>query len=371
MPLSSVLYLLLRDRSADLKSQRQATALVSDNSTGSVAVSAVHFQASADGPSYSVMVKRDVVLAAGAIQSPALLQLSGIGPASVLAAAGVEVVLDLPGVGRNLNEQTSTVSGFTLAEGVSFEGKGPSDCIAFPGFDVLFPDAAERETVKQRLNASIATYAQEAFDAGAVVSAEAGQALFALQQKLIVDGQVGLFEAFFDSGYPNGGFGLDSWGLLPFSRGSVEIVSRDAFEKPQVDPRYFSAGFDMDVQVAGMRFGRQAFKTAPLADIVSGENQPGYALVPDSATGGSDADWSQWIQSTFGSVSHPIATCMMASRELGGVVDGNLVVYGTSNVRVVDASVLPMQVSAHLSATIYGVAEMAAERIKSARRSAQ
>lgn len=326
----------------------------------------MRFQADRDGPSFSVTVKREAILSAGSIASPALLQQSGIGPASVLKKAGVEVVLDLPGVGRNLNEQTSTVSGFTPKEGVEFGGGGPSDCIAFPGFDVLFA-GQDTEAIKQKLADAIPTYATEAFEAGGVVSVEAGQRLFDLQRKLIVESQVGLFEAFFDSGYPNGGFGIDSWNLLPFARGSVEITSANAFDRPKVDPRYFAADFDMRVQIAGMRFGRQAFKTSPLADIVSGENQPGYELVPDSSSGGSDEDWASWINETFGSVSHPISTCALMSRELGGVVDGHMKVYGTSNLRVVDASVLPMQVSAHLSATVYGLAEQAADRIKAAR----
>lgn len=113
-----------------------------------------------------------------------------------------------------------------------------------------------------------------------------------------------------------------------------------------------------------MRLGRRVFQTAPLSDIVSGENQPGTEAVPDDGAGGSYADWEAWITDSYGSVSHPIATCALMARELGGVVGADLKVYGTANIRVVDASVLPMQVSAHLSATIYGVAEMAADLIK-------
>lgn len=79
--------------------------------------------------------------------------------------------------------------------------------------------------------------------------------------------------------------------------------------------------------------------------------------MPDNGSGGSDADWFKWIKNGFSSVAHPVGTCAMMSRDLSGVVDGRLRVYGIKNVRVVDASALPTQISAHLSATLYGFAE--------------
>lgn len=85
---------------------------------------------------------------------------------------------------------------------------------------------------------------------------------------------------------------------------------------------------------------------------------------------GTDADWTKWITAPspngFSSVSHPIGTAAMMRQSLGGVVDARLVVYNTTNVRVVDASILPMQISAHLQSTLYGVAEKAADLIKAA-----
>lgn len=91
--------------------------------------------------------------------------------------------------------------------------------------------------------------------------------------------------------------------------------------------------------------------------------------VPDDGNGGSDADWAAWIDrpglfAGFGAVYHEIGTSAMMRRDLGGVVDAHLVVYDTANVRVVDASVIPLQLSAHLSSTLYGVAEKAVDLIK-------
>jgi choline dehydrogenase-like flavoprotein len=95
----------------------------------------------------------------------------------------------------------------------------------------------------------------------------------------------------------------------------------------------------------------------------TGKTVPGSA-VPDNAQRATDAAWQTWIKNGFASVTHPIGTAAMMRRELGGVVDAQLKVYDTANVRVVDASVLPMQISAHLNSTLYVFAEKAGDLIK-------
>lgn len=103
------------------------------------------------------------------------------------------------------------------------------------------------------------------------------------------------------------------------------------------------------------------FQTSPLAAHVARETFPGFDAVPQDAA---DAVWEQWVKATFTSVWHYIATLGMMKEELGGVVDSRLRVYGVENVRAVDASVLPIQLSAHLSSSLYGIAEKAAMMIK-------
>ena len=174
----------------------------------------------------------------------------------------------------------------------------------------------------------------------------------------------------------------------------IYTQSSDPFEKPSVNVNYFSIDWDLDVQIAGARLSRRVLANPPLSYVIFtsssaapshlhmhsalsdlrssvGETSPGLSVVPDNGDGGSDADWAAWItqpglSAGFGAVSHPIASAAMMRRELGGVVDARLVVYDTANVRVVDASVVPLQLSAHLSSTLYGVAEKAADLIKGA-----
>ena len=155
------------------------------------------------------------------------------------------------------------------------------------------------------------------------------------------------------------------WQLLPFSRGNVSIISDNVFTKPKVTVNFFNVDFDLAVQTAGVRLARRILNNQAFNSISSGEDIPGIETVPEDGHGGSDSAWQEWIQNGFNPVSHPIGTAPMMRRDLGGVVDAKIRVYDTTNLRVVDASILPIQISAHLSSTLYGVAEKAADIIKS------
>ncbi|CAD6902491.1 unnamed protein product, partial [Tilletia laevis] len=322
----------------------------SSNAAGTTpTATGVVIQQSSGGQTYDVEASREIIVAAGAIRSPVFLEHSGIGDPNILRKIDVPVKVDLPGVGRNLNEQTQSVLGGTPKNGVSFGGVGPSNLIAQPNMRQLFSNAS---AVRSYIESNYQRWARDAVSAGAAVSSEGLIAQWRLQTSALFDSNVGAVEMFVDSGYPNHGFGVLMWPLLPYSRGSVHASSASTFSNPILDPRYFTVPVDMGMQVAGCRGVRRVLQTRPVADLFAaaaagggGEEVPGFEVakggVPDGSDHGAYAAWQKWISDNYGSVSHPIA-----------------------NIRVVDASTLPQQISAHLSSTLYGIAERAADAIK-------
>ncbi|KAG8721074.1 hypothetical protein FRC09_008530 [Ceratobasidium sp. 395] len=327
--------------------QQQATKILFQSGSNPAVATGVQFGRSS-GERYTAYARKEVILAAGAINTPALLQLSGIGDKSKLTGLGIKSVVDLPTVGKNLQEQTMNSLG---ADGNGFDvgGSGPSDCIAYPNLYQVF--GSQGATIASQIQANVSTWAKAQAANGA--NATALQKIFQIQADLITKNNAPVVELFYDTGYP-ATLGIDMWSLLPFSRGTVQI-------KPTTAVNYFSVDFDLQCQIAGAKMARKILTTAPLSSLSNGKLVPDKSMIPTNAP---DATYAKWIKGNFYSVAHPIGTCAMMSRELGGVVDGRLRVYGVKNVRVVDASAMPMQISAHLSATLYGFAEKAADIIK-------
>ncbi|KAI0032423.1 glucose oxidase [Vararia minispora EC-137] len=298
-------------------------------------------------PTYNVHVTRDIILAAGAIRTPALLQLSGIGAATHLSVLNIVPLVDLPTVGKNFQEQTNTPAA-AAGSGFDARGRGPNDIVAFPSLYELFGDAAEgaADEIRNGIDGWSKSQAHNA------ASAEALKRIFDVQAGTIIN----------DSCFA-APLAIALWNLLPFSRGNVTIVSADPLVQPAIDVGWFSVPFDLRVQVAGARLARAILSSPPTSTLSLGETVPGFNTVPANAT---DAEWATWLRGAFTANSHPIGTAALMSRALGGVVDASLKVYDTANLRVVDASVLPIQISAHLSSTVYGIAEKAADIVKAA-----
>ncbi|CAE6429443.1 hypothetical protein BN14_06483 [Rhizoctonia solani AG-1 IB] len=336
--------------------QQEATKILFKNGTSPALATGVEFGRS-DGSRYIAYAKKEVILAAGAFVSPKLLQLSGVGDTPKLSALGIKTVVDLPTVGKNLQEQTMNSFG---AKGNGFDYGGRlANANAFPSLHHVF--GSQSENIVSQIYANISAWAQSQANNGG--SAAALEKVFRIQADLITKKNVPTTEISFKTGSVDD-LGINMWTLLPFSRGNVQINSTDPFAKPRITINYFSVDFDFQCQIAGARMARKILGGSPLSSLSVGETIPGNVTVPEDGSGGSDADWAKWIKSSFGSVAHPVGTCAMMSRELGGCVDGRLVVYGTKNVRVVDASAMPTQVSAHLSSTLYAFAEKAADLIK-------
>lgn len=137
--------------------------------------------------------------------------------------------------------------------------------------------------------------------------------------------------------------------MHPLSRGSCQITSADPFEPPAIDPRWLSNPVDRQVLVEALRFNRQILATPPMQEL-----QPAQFVPPSDA----DEDGlNQVINNGIRTEFHPSGTLAMLPLELGGVVDSHLRVWGTQNLRVVDAGMMPLIPAAHLQAVVYGVAE--------------
>ncbi|KZL87022.1 gmc oxidoreductase [Colletotrichum incanum] len=307
---------------------------------------------SADGSSSVVKARKEVILSAGALVSPLLLELSGIGRPTVLKQHGIETVVNLPTVGENLQDQ--------MNNGLSFDMRnhtvdGTLTTVAYPSVAHIFDNAEEvADQIKEALPAYAATVASVN---GNVTRAADLLEFFEMQWSLIFQSQIPIAEVLVNAA--EGTWSSEYWGLLPFARGSIHI-GESSTSNAVINPNYFLLDWDLLEQVQTAKFIRKLYGTAPFSNFAGTETRPGLDVVAE------DADiegWESYIKGNYRSNFHPVGTAAMMPREKGGVVDANLKVYGTSNVRVVDASVLPFQVCGHLVSTLYAVAERAADLI--------
>lgn len=138
-----------------------------------------------------------------------------------------------------------------------------------------------------------------------------------------------------------------------------------AASEPTINNNWGILPMDWDLYIASGRYVRRLFAAEPLASEVFEEVSPGLAALSAEA---SDDEWQAYWSDNFRAGWHPVGSCAMLPREWGGVVDGDLRVYGTDNVRVVDASVIPFNLGGHPTSTVYAVAERAARLIMSGER---
>lgn len=316
---------------------------------------------SADGTTSVVKANKEVVLSAGALVSPLLLELSGVGNPSVLSKHGIDTVVDLPTVGENLQDQINNELIYTPPSNFTsrYDGGGGA-FVAYPSASQVF--GSSESSTAAGLKAKLAGYADAvAIASGNVTKAADLLEFFEMQYDLVFGShEVPYSEILI---YISAGtWGAQYWGLLPFSRGSIHI-GQNSTAGALINPNYFMLDYDLELQVQTAKFIREVMATAPFAAVAGTEATPGFDAVAEDAGA---ATWRAWATTQYRSNFHPVATAAMMPREKGGVVDPALRVYGTSNVRVVDASVLPFQVCGHLTSTLYAVAEKAADLIKAA-----
>ncbi|KAH7120325.1 hypothetical protein B0J13DRAFT_485998, partial [Dactylonectria estremocensis] len=326
------------------------------------------------GDGTKISARREVILSAGSIQSPGLLERSGIGRKSVLSAVGVDQIINLPGVGENLQDHLRIMSSYQLK---------PS----FTSFDILRSDpllAAAQLALWVAGKFSLYDYTGSAYtfttwkqaigsDKNLVALAKkaAGADASKVDKKkleFMSDSSVPQLEVIFSDGYTGvkgypastsalfgkGFFTLIAVIMHPFSRGSIHIDSTDPAAKPLIDPNYFGNDHDLEAVVQAVKYARKIATTEPMKSIWENEYEPGLDAVQ------TDEQRREYAKKTALSIFHPIGTCSMLPKADGGVVNPKLKVYGTSNLRVVDASIMPLLISAHIQTAVYGIAEVAA-----------
>jgi choline dehydrogenase len=264
---------------------------------------------------------REVLLSAGAIGSPHLLLLSGVGPADELRAHGVEVVVDLPGVGANLRDHMS-VSQVVTASG------------DFPLADA-YSDANRERYARERRGPLTSNFAE------AVAFARLDGGVGAPDVEIIFS------PVAFGADGPAAGFGFTVIPLQPESTGRVTLASADPTRAPLIDPRYLSAGDDLPTFVRALRFSERLFDTDALKPLVREPLAPWPGKVDDDRL-------AQTVRDLASTMFHPVGTC-----RLGDVVDPELRVRGVDGLRVVDASVIPTLPRGHSHAVVAMLAERA------------
>ncbi|KAB8207602.1 hypothetical protein BDV34DRAFT_67468 [Aspergillus parasiticus] len=302
----------------------------------------------------TIYADKEIILSAGALRSPALLELSGVGNPAVLNKHNIPVKVNITTVGENLQDQTNNALTWEGVETLT----GLATFSVLPSVNQLYGDNVT--ALASYVKSQLVSYAKTVASAsnGAVKEANLLEA-FKHQYDLIFNSQVPYAEVVFA---PSGqSFSVEYWPLLPFSRGSVHIQSANASDLPVINPNYFMFGQDAEAQITVAQYIRKALGTAPLSGLVGDEVSPGLDVLPASA---SSSTWIKWIEENYRTNYHPVGTNSMLPREKGGVVSPELKVYGTKNLRVVDASILPFQLCGHLTSTLYAVAERASDLIK-------
>ncbi len=287
-----------------------------------------------NGQLQQVNAAREVLLCGGTINSPQTLLLSGIGPADELRRLDIPVVADLPGVGRNLQDH--------LLIGVEYE------CTA-PGLTLYKADGL----------VNLAKYLL--FKKGPLTSniAEAGGFMKSRASLAIPDIELLFAPTFYmDHGFANPQAAGISIGVAiqkPESRGTITLRTNQPGDAPIIQPNYLQAESDLAVGIEGVKFAREILQ-APVFNSVRGKR------IWPAEGADSDSDIAEHIRRTSDTIYHPVGTCKIGGdKDKEAVVDSALRVYGVTGLRVIDASVIPLQITGHTNAPTIAIAEKAAD----------
>ncbi|KAJ7707407.1 hypothetical protein B0H17DRAFT_1032615 [Mycena rosella] len=342
----------------------QVTRILFEQVDGTPRAVGVEFANSAAGPRYRARASKQVVLSGGAIHSPHILMLSGVGPAKQLQEHGIPVVHDLPGVGAHLVDHpvvdmylkdkknnsvralqpTSVSATAQLLRAVAqyqMFGTGKlatnfGESAAFVRSDdpVLFPEA-------QKLEDSTSAPASPDLELFCTPMAykEHGKILFDMHT-----------------------YALHCYLVRPLSTGAVLLKSSDPWALPSINPNYLQNPDDLEKLTRGFRLLINIARASALDAFVDhADTNPDLDHAAHLKT---DAELREVVRERVETVYHPTSTCRMAPREQGGVVDSSLRVYGVAGLRVCDASIFPWIVSGHTAGACLAAGEKLAEEMK-------
>jgi choline dehydrogenase len=293
----------------------------------------------------SARARAEVLLSAGAIQSPQLLQLSGIGPGDLLARHGITVVHDSPGVGENLQDHLQVRATYESTRPTTNDALNSWFGQASLGLQWLlhrsgplavginqggcFMRALPRESTTPDIQFHVATLSAD-----------------------MAGGQV----------HPYSGFTMSTCQLRPESRGHVRLRSTDPFEPPEIQPNYLATDLDRRTTVAGLKATRAIVASDAMRPFVKREVKPGVEAESDEAL-------LEFCRDHGATIFHPSGTCKMGDDALA-VLDDRLRVHGIERLRVVDCSAMPTLVSGNTNAPAVMMAEKAVDMIREDRRRA-
>ena len=294
-----------------------------------------------DGQSVEVAARRHVILCGGSINSPQLLQLSGIGAAQDLKPLGIEMLVDSQAVGRNLQDH--------LAVSYFYRSSQPTLN------DQFYPLTGKIRAALRYVLTRRGPLAMSVNQGGGFIRSDPTQPAPNLQLYFnpVSYTKTPLADRKLLSPDPFSAFLLSFNSCRPTSRGSLTISSSDPRMAPRIRPNYLSTEHDVAEAIAGCRLLRTMAATPPLADVITGEIHPGPAVT-------TDAELLQDFRDRADTVFHPVSTCTMGPDPLTAVVDARLRVYGVTNLRVIDASVFPTLTSGNTNAPTVMVAEKGA-----------
>ncbi|KAF9518736.1 GMC oxidoreductase [Hydnum rufescens UP504] len=355
--------------------------VITGPSTGaSVAASGVEYYVDDALQSVKLNAGGEVIVSAGSINTPKILELSGIGDPAVLTPLGVHVKVNLPGVGNGMADKVFT--------GISYELRNNAvvtlDNLRDPSY--VSAALAQYNADKTGLfTIGVSAFAlvplqalTDTLTSAKLIVAQAlriltgcyspgtiklmGQQLY----RLLRPRKFGLVEFVAFPGFftmastPQAGkkyitFTVDL--QSPFSRGSIHITSTDYKEQSAIDPRTLSQDLDLKVLLLGMKTMRKLGATGGFKDLFAAEIDPGSSYSTDDQL-------ISYIRGNIGTEFHTCGTSAMLPRSQGGVVSPELKVYGTENIRVVDLSIMPFPITAHPQSTLYGIAEKASDIIR-------